>query len=101
VFHIDTIGSSCTYHDFVEICTILAYSVEIVTDMYVTIFHSIVVKPPTLIISLVTGITVISSQIVESAPSFWECGTDLVNFLKDSCNNNLTVQDFGGGCQFY
>jgi DNA polymerase III epsilon subunit-like protein len=90
VFDLETTGFSRNYHDIIEICAILIDSNGVVHDKEVATFHSLV-KPPAPISPLITGITGISNETVADAPSFQECGSDFIKFLKDNCKKSSTI----------
>ncbi len=84
VFDLETTGFSRNYHDIIEICAILVDAKGQVANMEVAQYHSLV-RPPTQISEVITGITGISNDTVIGAPSFQECGADFVKFIKDNC----------------
>jgi len=90
IFDLETTGFSHNYHDIIEICAILMDSHGVVHDREVATFHSLV-KPPTPISPLITGITGISDETVADAPSFQECGADFIEFLKDNCKKTSAI----------
>jgi DNA polymerase III epsilon subunit-like protein len=93
VFDLETTGFSRNYHDIIEICAILTDSDGVVADKDVATFHSLV-KPPTPISPVITGITGISDETVQSAPSFQECGADFIKFLRDNCKRSSSIGGF-------
>jgi len=93
VFDLETTGFSRNFHDIIEICAVLVDSNGKGGDMEVSTFHSLV-KPPTPINPVITGITGISNDTVATSPSFQECAQDFIAFLKDNCKKGWTI---GGG----
>jgi DNA polymerase III alpha subunit (gram-positive type) len=82
MFCLETTGFSCNFHDIIEICATSTDLDGTVLDMEVAMFHSLV-KPPIPNNLLITGgIAGTSNETIVSAPSFQECGTNFITFLK-------------------
>ena len=92
VLDLETTGFSRFSNSIIEICAVLVDSNGVIANKEVATFSTLV-KPIEKITPVITEITGISNEMVETAPYFQEMSKDFIRCLQDNCRANSSIGD--------